>query len=830
MSVVVELVRITKTFPGVRALDGLDLPLHAGRIHALLGENGAGKSTLINVLSGVIHPDSGDVLLDGKPVRFADARASRRHGIVAVHQEADLFPDLSVAENMGLEQGLPARFGLIDWAEQHRRTRAALEAFGEAIPTTAPAGHLTPAQRQMVEVAAAVARSARLLILDEPTSSLSAAEVEVLFGHLRRIRDQGAAIVYVSHRLEEVFALSDEVTVLRDGRRVWTGPLAETTKDRLIALMVGREAPEKMPREPRPLGPVLLRCQDLTAADGSFANISMGVRSGEVLGLYGLIGAGRTEWAQGVFGLRKLTGGRIEVSGSAVTSWGPGTMLRHGVAYVPEDRLREGICRGLSVRANAVLASLRQLAVGLLVFSSREKQQARTMSEQLAVRLRSIEQAAGTLSGGNQQKVVLGRWLARRPNVLILDEPTRGVDVGAQAEIHALIHRMAGEGRAVIWISSDLPEVVGQTDRVGVFRDGRLTGMFDPTRTSAEEIAAVALPRDETTGRRAAGFTPAGASPAARGRSPRGLVPLFREAGLLVVLVVMFALLQWHTGDFLQPARANTLAVEASLLGFVAVGTTMVILAGGLDISLGALMALSAAVGGRLWEQSWPWPVVVLLAVLVGGAGGVINAGVSLAGRVHPIVVTLGMMSVYRGLTFWWLNQQDIQVPGEYRTAFTAAPLGVELTTWLGFLVVLLTGAALRWTVFGRQLYAVGGNPSAAHRVGIERRRVWPVAFALQGMLVGLAGILSLARSGNLQATSFEDRTLTAIAAAVVGGVAITGGRGSVWGTMLGCLFLVSLGPACVALHVSPDWQRALVGGVMVTAVLLDALWRRRGS
>jgi rhamnose transport system permease protein len=301
-----------------------------------------------------------------------------------------------------------------------------------------------------------------------------------------------------------------------------------------------------------------------------------------------------------------------------------------------------------------------------------------------------------------------------------------------------------------------------------------------------------------------------------------------REVAVLAFLVILFGLLQGYSGDFFTEARVRTLAIEASLLGFVTLGATLVLLAGGLDISLGALMALSAAVAGRLWEQGWPWPVVLLVAILVGGAGGLLNATLSLVARVHPIVVTLGMMSVYRGLTFQWLQQQDIQVPGDLRAGFTAAPLGVPVIAWLGLEVLIVAAVVLRWTFAGRQLYALGGNPAAAHRVGIERRRVWPVVFAIQGMLVGLAAILSLADSGNTQATSFEDRTLTAIAAAVVGGVAITGGRGSVWGAALGCILLVSLGPAWVALHVPAEWQRTLVGAIMVAAVLLDAIWRRR--
>jgi ABC-type sugar transport system ATPase subunit/ribose/xylose/arabinose/galactoside ABC-type transport system permease subunit len=824
MTPVVELVRINKSFPGVRALKDVDLALRAGAIHALVGENGAGKSTLINILSGVLTPDGGEVRVAGRPAHLGSARAARRAGIVTVHQEADLFPDLSVAENMGLEQGLPVnRLGWIDWREQWRRARSGFAAVGEALPPGLPAGRLTAAQRQMVEIAAAVSQSARVLILDEPTSSLSDAEVRTLFEHLRRFRGRGTAIVYVSHRLEEIFALADEVTVLRDGRRVWAGPLDETSPPQLIARMVGRDLEPARDRERAEPGPVRLSCNGLTAADGTFADVSVEARAGEVLGLYGLIGAGRSEWAQAVFGLRPLAGGDLRVDGQPVVPRRPAQMVRHGLAYLPEDRLRQGICRDLSVRANAVLASLRRLALGPWVPRSRENRLANRLVEQLAVRVHSIEQPVGTLSGGNQQKVVLGRWLSREPDVLILDEPTRGVDVGAKAEIHALIHRLARQGRAVVLISSDLPEVLGQSDRVGVFREGRLAALFDPRSASQEEIATAALP----AGAAASAEAPAVGAPDARPMDRRP--PLFRELALLIFVVALFAVLQVRTGDFLQPATLRSLATDTALLSLYAVGAAVVILAGGLDISLGALMALSAGVAGRLWEQGYPLPVVAVSALLVGAAGGFLNAAVSLVGRVHPIVVTLGTMSVYRGLTLWWL-QQDVQIGNSARGWIFAEALGLPLVVWGGLAFVLLTWLALGRTLAGREIYALGSNPSAARRVGITPARVWLKAFTLQGLLVGLAGLLLLARSGSMQPISYEDETLRAIAAAVVGGVAITGGRGSVWGVVLGCLFLVALTPACVALHVSANWQRALVGGVMILAVLLDSLWRRKGA
>jgi ABC-type sugar transport system ATPase subunit/ribose/xylose/arabinose/galactoside ABC-type transport system permease subunit len=855
MTAFVELEKIRKSFPGVIALDDVSLALQPGRIHGLVGENGAGKSTLINLLSGVLQPDAGQIRVAGHALRLADPLAARRAGIVAVHQEADLFPDLSVAENMALEQGLAAG-GPLAWVSRRalrERAGAALATIGEEIPPMASARDLSPAQRQLVEIAAAVSQSARLLILDEPTSSLSQSEVEVLFGHLRRLRERGTAILYVSHRLEEIFALADEVTVLRDGRHVWTGPTAATTAAQLVARMVGRaksgpaeerrtngaelpgvaeeaaalraQAASAITSHPRfgtsaqPPGPVVFSCRNLTAADGSFRDVSLDVRAGEVVGIYGLVGAGRSEWAQALFGLRALAGGEVRLEGTLVVPTGPGQMVRHGLAYVPEDRLRQGLCRGLAVQANVVLASLRELACGLWLPRAAEALQTRSAIERLAIRLRSPGQPAGTLSGGNQQKVVLGRWLEREPKVLVLDEPTRGVDVGAKAEIHALVRRLAAEGRGVVLISSELPEILAESDRVAVFRDGRLAAVLDPRSASAGEVAALALPSQAArpeTGRRTNGTStrlrPAGAG-------------FLREGFLLLVLLALVGVLAWRTERFLEVQNLRNLVTDAALLSFCAVGAGLVILAGGIDISIGALMLLSAAVAGRLWEQGQAMPVVIAVAILIGGLGGLLNAALSLAGRIHPIVVTLGTWSLFRGLTAWRM-QENVLISGTARGWMEEVALGLPVVAWCGLVLVGTAWLLLRHTVGGRALYALGSNPAAAHRVGIERGRVWLAAFTLQGVLVGLAGLLYLARSGGLQRTSYDEKTLEAIAAAVVGGVAITGGRGSVGGVALGCLLLVTLPHIGIFLGVATTWHRTLVGAVLVLAVTLDLLWR----
>jgi len=833
MSSSIELIHISKSFPGVIALKEVDLSLRSGSIHALIGENGAGKSTLINILSGGLTPDEGEILIDGKPGHFRDALDARRQGIVTVHQEVNLFANLTVEENIGLERGLATnRLGWINWRKERARSQNALALVGNPFPPTLLAGRMSPAQRQLVEIAAALADSARLLILDEPTSSLAEAETRLLFKHLRRFQAQGTAILYVSHRLEEIFELADEVTVLRDGQRVWSGPLAQSSAHELIRLMVGREVVETNRRAATAMGPVRFRCEGISDEEGRCRNISVEVRGGEVLGVYGLVGAGRSEWAQAVFGLRGKAQGRIWVDDQPVPSPTPAEMIQRGLVYLPEDRLRQGLCRGLSVRLNIVLASLRRLAKWGWLTKANETRVSKEAVLQLAIRLRSIEQSIDSLSGGNQQKVVLGRWLSQNPGVLFLDEPTRGIDVGAKGEIYNLIDRLTQQGKAIIHISSDLPEVMAQSDRVAVFREGRMDCLLDPRSATAADVAAAALPiktRAPEGMERQQELLNAG-SPGSHIRRIGDRLPSWiRQSALLLIILALMGLLQVRTGDYLAVDTLRELGTNAALLSFCAVGAMLVILAGGIDISLGALMALSAGVAGRLWEQGQPLPLVVIIALTVGACGGAFNAGVSLIGRVHPIVVTLGTMSLFRGLTLWWI-EQDVQVPGTARHWLVAQFFGLPVCAWTGLALVFVVWLFLGWTVWGRELFAIGSNPAAARRVGIHQARVWLRAFTLQGMLAGLAGFLYLARSGNVQSTSYEDKTLEAIAAAVLGGVAVTGGRGNVWGVALGCVFLVLLAPACILLKISTNWQRTLVGSVLVAAVLLDALWRGRKS
>ena len=494
---ILTLTDIDMSFGGAPALRRASLQVLPGEVHGLVGENGAGKSTLINIATGLFRPDGGVMQVAGEAVRLSSPPDAAKLGISVVHQEADLFSQLSIAENMLLARGLvrgPA--GLIDWPGTYREADRMAAVLGEELDVRRQAGGLTVARRMMAEIAAAVGGgTARVLFLDEPTASLTQNESAHLFEQVGRLRDAGVGIVYVSHRLDEVLEICDRITVMRDGQTIETRPAADCTVDSLVAAMVGREMHLETGPRGGSEGEVRLEVKGAGGAGGAFRDVSLQVRSGEVLGLYGFVGAGRSELAQALFGLEPLAEGSATIDGAPLRAGSPRDAVDAGLAYLPEDRLVQGVFRTHPLRTNASVAILRRLSRFGLVRGGQEREQTRTVIDEMRVRSTSMEQAIGTLSGGNQQKVVFGRWSATNPKVLILDEPTRGVDVGAKAEIHRLIRDLAKAGTAVLLISSDLPEVMALSDRVSTMSQGRITGTFDPVKDGEKAIASAAVPR-----------------------------------------------------------------------------------------------------------------------------------------------------------------------------------------------------------------------------------------------------------------------------------------------------------------------------------------------
>lgn len=825
----VELIHVSRSFPGVLALQDVSFELQAGEVHALVGENGAGKSTLINILSGVLQPDAGQLLLAGNTTHFPDPVAARNQGIVTVHQEAELFPTLSVSENMALGQGLPTRWpGRVAWATVETAANKAVAQLGENIDIDQPASRLSVAQRHMTQVAAAVEQQAAVVILDEPTSALTQIESEWLFAQIARLKQAGAGILYVSHRQEEVFRLADRITVLRDGARVWTRDRGEVTPDLMIQAMVGRQV-ENAPPSTKPLtqvardGEPAFRIESFTDVNDRFRDVDLAAWAGEIVGVFGLVGSGRSETAQAIFGLRRCQQGRIYRNGKICHIQRPQDAVQSGIAYLPEDRLRQGVCRGLSVRANAVLSSLQRWTFGPFASSPAEQHATQQLMDQLQVRHRSIHQPLAQLSGGNQQKVVLGRWLLTCPEVLILDEPTRGVDIGSKREIHNLLRQLADDGCAIVMISSELPEIMQNSDRVVVFCNGQVAAQLDPRTSTAEEIAAAALPNKSSQ---------KDVPVPGKFSSLGSLLPRSEFALLGVVLVLCSWLMA--TSDGFRPWEMLTGTIT-SLWILLGLSAACVILAGGIDISIGSLMALSAVCAALVLKlpmsSSVTIPCAIATGAIVGMLGGIINAAIALAGRIHPIVVTLGTLTIYRGLVVILLGGKPMTgLPSSFPRLAIDPETGFRGAFCLTVLVVIGIFCWLRHTVSGRHVYALGASETAARLVGISRQRVWLLAFGVGGMLSGLAGVVELAYSGQMQANLGAGKELGAIAIAVIGGVAITGGQGTVWGVILGAILLRLVNAALVHWGMPGEQIDLLVGGMILAAVLLDLFFRRRAA
>jgi ABC-type sugar transport system ATPase subunit len=495
-----EMRDITKTFPGVKALDGVTFDLYAGEIHALVGENGAGKSTLMKILGGVYpHPEyGGEIYIDGQPQRFKSVRDADAAGIAIVYQELSLIKDMTVAENIFLGRE-PRRFGVVLWDELYKNSKRLLDELHLQIDPRTPVRNLGIGQQQLVEIAKALSHDARILVLDEPTAALADAEVETLARILDKLRLRGIGMVYISHKLEEVFRLSDRITVLRDGRTVGTHRTAAMTQPRVISLMVGREVSDIFPQTGHALGQVVFEARNVTVEDPNVPGkllvdrVSFNVRAGEVLGIAGLMGAGRSELLTAIFGAHPgRVSGELFVGGRQVRIQSPSEAIAHGIAYVTEDRKRLGLILEQTILNNMTLANLPQLSGRYVTNARAEATEGQRAMQELRIKARNLSTVAGTLSGGNQQKVVLAKWLLTNPRVLFLDEPTRGIDVGAKQEIYAQINNLAREGLAIVLVSSELPEVLGLSDRVVVLHEGRVTGEFTRAHATPEAVMSCA--------------------------------------------------------------------------------------------------------------------------------------------------------------------------------------------------------------------------------------------------------------------------------------------------------------------------------------------------
>jgi rhamnose transport system ATP-binding protein len=487
----IELRDVAKSFGPVLALRSGSIRVEAGSIHGLVGENGAGKSTLVKIIAGVHRRDAGEMLLDGESVDFPSTAASKAAGVAVIYQEPTLFPDLSVTENIFMGRQHLASGRRLDRARMYAEAEQLFSRLGVRIDPRRPALGLSIADQQIIEIAKAISLDARVLVMDEPTAALSGVEVERLFAVARSLRDEGRALIFISHRFDEVFDLCDTVTVMRDGEYISTSKTADTTVDALVAAMVGREVAELFPKTAAEVGAPVLEVQDLNSA-GVFHDVSFQVRAGEIVGLAGLVGAGRSEIARAVFGVDSYDTGSVRLNGKAVPMANPRAAIKAGMAFIPEDRRKQGLVIDASVTRNVAGVIRKGLAKAGLITAGMENKASGPWASRLEVKTSALDMNAATMSGGNQQKVVIAKWLATNPSLLIIDEPTRGIDVGTKAEVHRLLSELAGQGLAILMISSELPEVLGMADRVLVVCEGRLTADIPRDEATPENVMRAA--------------------------------------------------------------------------------------------------------------------------------------------------------------------------------------------------------------------------------------------------------------------------------------------------------------------------------------------------
>lgn len=498
MSILLKAEDVRKSYAGVQALKSASFELRAGEVHALIGENGAGKSTFIKIVTGAVESDSGRLEIDGNQVAANSPTFAKTLGVAAIYQQPALFPELSVAENIALGQEESGWFRRVHW--RARRTRAAelLAQVGAKISPEAAAGDLSMPQQQLVEIARALGANAKILILDEPTASLSEEDATNLFRVIRELKAKGVGMIYISHRLEELPEIADRVTVLRDGATIETREMKNVSREELIRLMVGRELSQVFPKKDVKLGETVLELKNLGLRSSGIKNISLTVRAGEIVGIAGLVGAGRTEFARAIFGLDTADAGEILIKGKSIRNTHPRDGIRNKIAYLPEDRRRHGVILDLPISSNITLASLKILSSFSGMNFKREREIAAEYTKRLGVKTPSIHDSVSTLSGGNQQKVALSRWLITKPSILILDEPTQGIDVGAKSEIHALMTELAEQGVAILMISSELPEVLGMSDRIAVMHGGTIVKILDRKEATQAKVLALALGHNGT--------------------------------------------------------------------------------------------------------------------------------------------------------------------------------------------------------------------------------------------------------------------------------------------------------------------------------------------
>ncbi len=831
---------LTKAFAGNVVLRNVSLEVAAGEIHGLVGENGAGKSTLINLVTGVYQPDSGTVSLAGKSVTQFTPRSLESQGVATVHQELSLCPHLTVAENVYLGKE-PTRMGRLAYAEMEGGAASTFADLGAEIDPKANVGDLSLAEQQLVELAKALVGRPKLLILDEATSALESSQVDLLFAALRRLRTDGVAIIFVSHRMDEIFALCDRISVLKNGEYVTTVPAAGTTTGDLVKFMVGRDMEDIYP--PKPVvetllaGEVILSLRDLGSGK-RFHGVNFDLHRGEILGLGGLQGQGQRELLAALFGLHRVEG-EIRLHDQLVKVRSPRAAMRRRIARVPEDRKTEGLIIQLPVRDNLALPNLGLIAHGGLLSRDRERRLVNGLIQKLQIRLRSSRQTLLRLSGGNQQKVAIAKWLPQDPDIYLLAEPTRGIDVGTKQEIYRLMRELTAAGAAIILISSDTIELLGLCDRVLVMYERRPVALLASDDVTEENVvhAAVAGYMDGRAQVTAAETTVVIATPDRMSAPPPtpatsnwlarrvtwlgGLPRSWQDvAPIYGVLAAFFMIYLWLNRDTLSLDTINNLSAYMFPLFLAAMAQSVVMLTGGIDLSVGQMMSLGTVVlATRMFSSPSSMVKAVAIVIIGGMVLGVFTGSIVTLIRLPAIIVTLATSFIWAGWALHVLSVPGGHLPRSFATGFTDQLAGFLPVPLVVLATVLLVWKLIKTTPLGLAIYAVGDNPRGAFVSGVPIRVARIAVYAIAGAMTAVAGIGLSAYSATGDPLIGAPYTLAAISAAVLGGISFLGGKGQLKGTVAGALTLGLMIQILFISGFSPAYQRIIQGAVLIVAL-----------
>ncbi|MEU6602567.1 ATP-binding cassette domain-containing protein [Streptomyces flaveolus] len=820
---VLSLAGISKSYGPVRALADVSLEVLPGRVHALLGENGAGKSTLMGIASGATRPDAGQITVAGEVIPHLTTDLATRLGIAIVHQHPAVLPDMTVAENLRI--AVPAHH--IRSAGTGRTWMAdLLHRVGSNVRLHDRVDQLSVAEKQLLEVAKAIALKPKVLILDEPTAPLGADQTDLLFEQVHRATEAGAAVIYITHRLAEVRRIADEVTVLRDGRIRGGAVVADITDEQLLRMIVGRELASTFPDKDTasPHAPVVLHVDGLSG-DG-FHDAHLEVRRGEIVGLAGIVGNGQSDFLRALAGLERFTG-TITLDGAPLT----GRELVDACAYMPADRHHEGLMPAMSIRENAAIGALPVLATAGVVSTVREREAVRTEVEKLSVKAASIDTNVLALSGGNQQKVVMARALLTSPRMLLADEPTQGVDVGARSEIYAIMRDVAASGVPVVVVSSDAKELEGLCDRVLVFSRGHVVAELSGSDVAEDKITGTVV--NATTLRASREDRGGQARTDSSGSRLRRLIRGdYAPSAVLAVVIALLGMYTYaHNDRYLSPFNVTSVLTLLTALVFISLGQTVVIMTGGIDLSVGPLSGLLVVIASFLITGQSPVVAIALgfvVMLAVAAASGLLNGLLIRYGGFTAVAATL---TLYIGLQGVSLLLRPFQ-GGYINTTVTgliAARVGyVPIAFIVAVLAAVVLELALRLTPWGRGLRAVGSHEESAHRLGVKVNRTHILAYVTAGVLTFFGSLLLMAQIGVGDPTQGISYTLSSITAVVLGGTSLLGGRGSFIGTLLGATLIQQVLNATTFLGLSQSWQYFFQGFLILVAASLYTQARKR--